>query len=185
MKDYILTVMARDRVGIVKDVSTALAGLGGNLSHVSQTVMRGYFTLIVSVGVPDERTELEIRQAVERRGDVGELVVNVRPFVEANISEACPSERFTLTLQGSDQRGIISNVTTYLADKSINIDDFYAYSVDDRFVMLVQVSIPMGIDVEQVRSGLEQLGRESDINVHLQHENIFRATSEVGPILDL
>lgn len=185
MKEYIVTVMARDRVGIVRDVSVAVAGLGGNLTHVSQTVMRGYFTLIVSAGMPDDRTELEIRQAIERKGEVGELVVNVRPFVEAAESEACPCEHFTLTLRGSDQPGIISRVTTYLADQSINIDDFWAYALDGMFVMLVQVSIPIGVNVEHVQSELEQLGRESDLIVHLQHENIFRVTSEIGPVIDL
>ncbi len=182
MKEYIVTVMARDRVGIIRDTSTALAGLGGNVTHVSQTVMRGYFTLIMSVQMPDERTELEMRQAVERRGEVGELVVNVRPFIEVPASESCPCERFVLTLRGSDRKGIISLATTYLAERGINIDDFFAYVLDGRFVMLVQVSIPIGLDVEQVQSGLEQLGEEYDLNVHLQHENIFKATSEIGMV---
>jgi glycine cleavage system transcriptional repressor len=182
MKEYIVTVMARDRVGIVRDLSTALAEIGGNLTHVSQTVMRGYFTLIVSAQMPDDRSELEIRQAVERKGEVGELVVNVRPFVESPASEATPSERFNLTLTGEDRAGIISRVTAYMADRDINIDDFYAYVLDGRFVMLAQVSIPSGVNVEQVQTGLEQLGREFDLVVYLQHENIFRATSEISPV---
>src|SRR6516165_3170719 len=98
MKEYIVTVMALDRVGIVRDVSSALSAIGGNITHVSQTVMRGYFTLIVSVEMPDDRTQLEIRQAVERNGDVGELEVNVRPFVEPSKSKARSTERFMLSL---------------------------------------------------------------------------------------
>lgn len=186
MKDYILTVMARDRVGIVRDVSTALDGLGGNISHVSQTVLRGYFTLIVSVHMPDDRTQLEIRQAVERTGDVGEFEVNVRPFEESPASpESRPSERFTLTLQGNDHPGIIARVTTLLADKGINIDDFYAYVKDNRFVMLAQILIPSDMDTESVRNALEEIGGEYSTLVHLQHENIFKATSEISPVLDL
>lgn len=185
MKDYILTVMARDRVGIVRDVTSALSELDGNITHVSQTVMRGYFTLIISVQMPDERTLLEIRQAAERKGGVGEFEVNVRPYEEVPVSQIRKSERYTLTMVGSDRKGIADRATGYLADRGINIDDFSASVHDGRFVMLVQVSVPDGVDVDEVRTELEDLGREFNLTVHLQHENIFRATNEIRPVMDL
>jgi predicted amino acid-binding ACT domain protein len=185
MTEYIITVMAQDRVGIVRDVSAALADLGGNVTHVSQTVMRGYFTLIMSVWMPDERSQLEIRQAVERKGEIGELEVNVRPFIACEDCVTCPSERFALSLSGKDQKDIIARATTYLANRNINIDDFYAYVIDGKFIMLVQVSIPIGVNVEEIQTELAQVGREYDLVVHLQHENIFRATSEVRSVIDL
>ncbi len=184
MKDYILTVMAQDRVGIVRDVSSALAGIGGNITHLNQTVMRGYFTLIISVEAPDERTQLEIRQAVERKGEVGEFEVSVRPYAEAVPCESCASDRFTLSMQGRDQKGIIARTTTYLAERGINVEDFYSYVHDGVLLMLAQVSIPSGVDVEEVQTGLEAVGGEFGLVVHLQHENIFRATSDVRSIID-
>jgi len=186
MKEYIITVMARDRVGIVRDVSSALTRLEGNITNVSQTVMRGYFTLIMSVEMPDERTILEIRQGVERSGEVGELEVNVRPFVEVpEVAPALPSERFTLSLRGKDQKGIICNVTGHLADKGVNIDDFYAFVLDSKFIYLFQISIPQGANIEELHQELERIGKEFDVTVHFQHENIFRATSEIRPIIEL
>lgn len=183
MKDYILTVMALDRVGIVRDVSSALTGLDGNITHLSQTVMRGYFTLIISVEMPDDRTQLEIRQAVERNGQVGELEVSVRPYIEAPESEAIPSEHFTLSMQGNDQKGIISRATTYLAERAVNVDDFYCYVHEGILLMLAQVSVPVSIDVEELRAGLEQVGKDFGMIVHFQHHDIFRVTGDVGPVL--
>ena len=180
--DYILTVMARDRVGIVRDVSSGLAGLGGNITRLSQTVVRSYFTLIISVEMPDERTQLEIRQAVERNGAVGEFEVSVRPYQEAVATETCALERFTLSMQGTDQKGIIARTTTYLAGRGINVDDFYSYVHEGILLMLAQVSVPVGVDVEEVQAGLEEVGREFGLAVHLQHEDIFRATSDVRPV---
>ncbi|MHB0913604.1 MAG: glycine cleavage system transcriptional repressor [Armatimonadota bacterium] len=185
MNEYIVTVMARDRVGIVRDVSTALSGIGGNITDVSQTVMRDYFTLIVAVSVPEKRTQLEIRQAVERMGSVGELEVNVRPYEKPKVGTKSASERFTLAMKGKDRPGIIGRAATYLAEQGINVDDFYAYVLDGRFVMLVQVSICAGANIEDVQSELERIGHEYDLSVTMQHENIFRATSEVRPIFDL
>lgn len=185
MTDYIITVMAQDRVGIVRDVSSALTLLDGNITHVSQTVMRGYFTLIISVAMPDDRTQLEIRQAIERNGGVGEFEVNVRPFVPPPVCETCKSSRFILTMQGKDCMGIISRTTAYLAECGVNVDDFYAYLIDDRPLILAQVSVPDGVDVEEVQAGLGRVGGEHGLIVHLQHENIFRATNEIRPVMDL
>lgn len=185
MKDYIVTVMAQDRVGIVRDVSSALSMLDGNITHLSQTVMRGYFTLIISVEMPDDKTQLEIKQAVEQKGRLGELEVNVRPYVEAEVCPTCSSERFTLSMQGKDQKGIIARATSYLAEQGINIDDFYSYVHEDILLMLAQVSVPADVNVEKVQSGLEQVGAEFGLVVHLQHEDIFRATNEISPIFEL
>lgn len=185
MKEYIITVMAQDRVGIIRDVSSALARLDGNITRMSQTVMRGYFTLIVAVEMPDERTQLEIRQAIERTGQVGEFEVNVRPYVAAPVCESCAAERFVLSMQGGDRKGIIAGATGYLADRGINIEDVYAYIHEGRALILAQVSVPLKIDIEELQAGLQEALADHGIVAHLQDENIFRATSEVWPVLGL
>lgn len=185
MPEYIITVMARDRTGIVRDVSTALAALGGNISHVSQTVMRSYFTLILSVEVPPERTQLEIRQAIERTGAVGELEVNVRPYVEVETCEDCGAQQFTLSLQGPDSPGLIARTTGFLARNRVNIEDVYAYIHDQTALVLAQVSVPAEVDIDELQTGLEELLQQDGVAAHLQHENIFRATGDVRSVLGL
>jgi len=182
MKEYVVSVLARDRVGIIRDVSAALTSLGGNITHLSQTVLRGYFTLIIPTQMPDELTLDDIREAVERKGAEGEFMVSIHPYQDGAPALATATERFTLSLRGNDKPGIIARTTAYLAERGINIDDFYAYVSDGGFLMLVQVSIPVGVDVEQVQAGLAQMGREFGLIVPLQHEDVFRATSDVRPV---
>ena len=55
MHTYIVTVTAADRVGIVYSVSGALRDQQGNILELSQTVLRGYFTIILAVAFPDPR----------------------------------------------------------------------------------------------------------------------------------
>jgi len=185
MKDYIIAVMARDRVGIVRDASSGIASVGGNITHLSQTVLRGYFTLIISAEMPDERTQLEIRQAIERNGAVGELEVVVRPFAEDAARAECKAERFVLSMQGRDQMGIIARTTSYLADRRVNVDDFYSYVHEGILLMLAQVSVPVTVDIEELQTGLAQVGTDFGLVVHFQHEDIFRATGEVQPVLEI
>lgn len=45
----IVTVIGRDRVGIIADVSRLLADNGVNVLDISQTVLQEYFTMIMLV----------------------------------------------------------------------------------------------------------------------------------------
>ena len=45
----IVTVIGKDRVGIIADVTALLAQYGGNVLDISQTVLQEYFTMIMLV----------------------------------------------------------------------------------------------------------------------------------------
>ena len=45
----IVTVVGKDRVGIIANVCTALANFNVNVLDINQTVMQGYFTMMMAV----------------------------------------------------------------------------------------------------------------------------------------
>ena len=47
----IVTVVGKDRVGIIANVCTALAGFNVNVLDISRTVMQGYFTMMMATDV--------------------------------------------------------------------------------------------------------------------------------------
>ena len=47
----IVTVVGKDRVGIIANVCTALANFNVNVLDISQTVMQGYFTMMMATEV--------------------------------------------------------------------------------------------------------------------------------------
>ena len=47
----IVTVVGKDRVGIIADVCVHLAEKNINILDISQTVMQGYFTMMMAVDV--------------------------------------------------------------------------------------------------------------------------------------
>ena len=47
----IVTVVGKDRVGIIASVCTQLAAFNVNVLDISQTVMQGYFTMMMVVEV--------------------------------------------------------------------------------------------------------------------------------------
>ena len=46
--------MAKDRPGIVAEVTEGIGSLGGNLADLRESVLCGYFTMILNAGFPQE-----------------------------------------------------------------------------------------------------------------------------------
>ncbi len=180
-RDFVLTVMSLDRVGIVADVAGAVAELGGNIDAISQTVMRGYFTIIITVHFDESVDAGQLAGAVRGSGSPGELEVSVK---ERAVLEPPPvvagGERFILTLSGPDRRGIIHRICRYLASRNINIDDLYAHCEGAGFMLIAQLQVPADLEVERLQMDVESLWPDEQMRASLQHENVFLATNDVA-----
>ncbi|KRM92640.1 ACT domain-containing protein [Liquorilactobacillus cacaonum] len=56
----ILTTIGKDQVGIIAGVSQFLAEKKINILDVSQTIMDGYFTMMMMVEIKDEKTDFAV-----------------------------------------------------------------------------------------------------------------------------
>jgi ACT domain-containing protein len=73
----IVTVIGKDRVGIIADVSSILAKNKVNVLDISQTVMQGYFTMVMFVEMQNEGLPFDELTAV--LNDAGrELDLSIR-----------------------------------------------------------------------------------------------------------
>jgi ACT domain-containing protein len=63
MNRYIVTVIGRDRVGIVARISTVMAEYSVNIVDISQTIMQGLFTMIMLAQATGKDFELAAFQA--------------------------------------------------------------------------------------------------------------------------
>lgn len=77
----VITVLGRDRVGIIAAVSGALAAAGVNILDISQTILQDYFTMIMVAQMPE--SGLGISELAETLDDVGDrLGVQIRVQAE-------------------------------------------------------------------------------------------------------
>lgn len=66
----IITVVGKDRVGIIAGVSTHLAERGVNILDISQTTLQEYFTMIMLVELDGANVALpNLVESLERRGE--------------------------------------------------------------------------------------------------------------------
>ena len=65
----VVTVVGKDTVGIIANVCTELAGCNVNVLDFSQTVMQGYFTMMMVVDVTASKLPLaQLAQHLEEKG---------------------------------------------------------------------------------------------------------------------
>jgi predicted amino acid-binding ACT domain protein len=159
-------------------VGAAVAGWGGNIDACSQTVLSGYFTLIMIVSFPERVEPDALCEAV--RAGAADCQVIVRPFEAVELSEKRrPHGRFVITAFGKDKPGMLLRFSRYLAGKDINIIDLYGNRKGDDFVLISQVEIPDRLEIGMLQADLEHMGKEEGFTVRLQHENVFVATNQL------
>ena len=65
----VVTVVGEDRVGIIAQVCTSLAQYNVNVLDISQTVMQGFFTMMMVVDVAEANLPLaQLAQELDEQG---------------------------------------------------------------------------------------------------------------------
>ena len=73
----IVTVVGKDRVGIIAGVCTALAKFNVNVLDINQTVMQGYFTMMMAVDTTKSEIPFaELARKLEAKGE--EMGMSIR-----------------------------------------------------------------------------------------------------------
>lgn len=74
----IVTVVGKDKTGIVAGVSGKLAELGLNIDDISQTVLDEYFTMMAVVSSKDKKDFTLLRQELEFYGNNLNVNINIQ-----------------------------------------------------------------------------------------------------------
>ncbi|WP_048775556.1 ACT domain-containing protein [Streptococcus gordonii] len=74
----IITVVGKDRSGIVAGVSTKIAELGLNIDDISQTVLDEFFTMMAVVSSDERKDFAAIRNEFEAFGQELNVKINIQ-----------------------------------------------------------------------------------------------------------
>lgn len=75
----IVTVVAKDAVGIIAYVGALLAEKNVNIMDISQTLMQEYFTMIMLVDASGSNIDFdELREFLRQKGEERNLVVRIQ-----------------------------------------------------------------------------------------------------------
>ena len=159
-KEYIITMTAANRVGILAAVTHAMSELGGDLIEPRQTVVRGFFTMIFAAVFPEHR---EPDVILDHLRDV------CRPFgIEVGLKdpneEILPTEsttsndRVVVRLEGRNAPGLLHQIGKTISVAGGDIVNLRAVCSDDRQTFSASLHLDVSEQTTRLFERLQELG---------------------------
>ncbi|HOZ49487.1 MAG TPA: ACT domain-containing protein [Candidatus Hydrogenedentes bacterium] len=174
---HVISVLARDHVGIIADVADTLYDLGANIEALSQTVVGHWFTMVVRAAFPAEVSTEAIKATLERTGGIQAIVV---PYDSAAAGAVVQGEPYVVTTVGADKPGIVRRFARCFANRGVNIEDVWNEIKGETFVEMFHVTVPAHVDPKELRDELKEAAQELGVEMRLQHFDIFTATNSLS-----
>lgn len=178
--------MLPDRVGILRDVTGVVFQQGGNLTDLRQMVIGGVFSLscVAEFNASDVPESDVLREVILAQLPEIDAIVAVMPCAADSFTNpAVEGERYVASISGPDRPGRVYTIASIFASSGVNVEDWrHDLSDSSRALTIGIVRVPSGCDVAKLQKELADKLRPFNLATSLRHENIFRATNEVGPI---
>ena len=85
-----------------------------------------------------------------------------------------------ITVVGKDRVGIIAAICVKLAEYNVNVLDISQTILQKSFTMVMAVDIEQAnVSFARIAEGLEELGKEMELSIHIQREEIFDAMHSI------
>lgn len=184
-KRLVISVLIADRAGILRDITGAVTTMGANIDGVRQTVVAGYFTVMLTASFPTPMDAQSVCKHMQTSFNDDHATITVIPYDNQESVSAIQGERYMVTITGEDHTGILKAVTSFFAERNINIEDWDVDFKGNRVTHVGQITVPRRLEIQQLQVEFRHLVDSLQLCGGIQHENIFRAISEVGPIKTL
>ncbi len=170
---FAVTIIGKDRPGIVAGAAEVLYRLGCNIEDSSCTMLGGEFAIIFIVSHDRPFSKSRILDDFRAFGEAMNLSVFVRSLgSDEAIYHPPAGELCMVSVYGSDRPGIVYRVTKELADRGINISDLNTKLVGTPdspvYVMMLEAVLPEGVETEDLEKVLERLKEELNVEISVR-----------------
>lgn len=172
MSHFALTIIGRDRAGIVAEVTKILYQSGCNIADSSCSILGGQFSMILIISHPhiSEKSQLMEAFAPLVQKDLSIFVRTLKPGGEERPDLS--GEICMISVYGADKPGIVYQVARELGERSINITDLNTKLIGDKgspvYVMMIEALLPEGIESEDVESWMRALKQELKVDISVR-----------------
>jgi glycine cleavage system transcriptional repressor len=167
---FAVTIIGKDRPGIVAGAAEVLYRLGCNIEDSSSTMLGGEFAMILIVSHCKPFSKTRLLEDFKAFGETMQLSVFVRTLAGDEMRYETPTgELCMVSVYGSDQPGIVFRVTRELAERGITISDMNTRLIgtpaEPVYVLMLEAVLPEGIGIEDVSGLLEKLKKELNVEI--------------------
>jgi glycine cleavage system transcriptional repressor len=185
LRTFMTSILVPDRVGLLRDVTQAVFSMEGNIGAIRQTTVDGFFSLVFTSDHPAEVSAEALKRLLGNALEDDAVVTVLDKKTQTEETPVTSGPRFIVMTRGRDKPGTICAITSFLVEHNINIEDWMVEEEDGEIIYIAQVVVPESIDFRKAQEEFRAQMNELDLTGLLCHENIFRATNEIGPIKPL
>jgi glycine cleavage system transcriptional repressor len=174
MSRLAVTAIGRDRPGIVAAVSRVLLAHRANVEDSQMTILRGHFTMMLVVSVPEDADLGTLRDDLEDvRRDL-ELEAVVLSELDEVDPESETEPTHIVTLYGADHPGIMHAATSALAERDVDITDLTTKLAGEGgdtpplYTLMMEIAPPAGLPASELEEALRRVGEEQGVEVSLR-----------------
>ncbi len=172
MNHFALTIIGRDRPGIVAQVTDILYRLGCNIADSSSTILGGQFAMILIISHPDLKGKEDFGDVFVPLED-SQLSVFLRPLKAGGEKRPdMPGEICMISVYGSDKPGIVFRVTNELGARGVNITDLNTKLVGSEerpvYVMMLEAILPENLSIEELDKAMKALQQELQVDISVR-----------------
>lgn len=180
---FILTVVGKDRPGIIAGIANTLYEYECNIQESSQTVLSDEFAMILLLQPTKEIDIQQLDKSLKKTCEPLAVTHALRVATPAPASSPPPKDKVIITVIGADRIGIVARVTGVLADMNINIVELSTapYLIRDvpQYAMIARVEVDDEVDMHALRRALEECAQSLSVNINVQSQEIFDAMHKV------
>jgi len=172
MSHFALTVVGRDRPGIVSQVTEILFRLGCNIADSSCSILGGQFAMILILSHPEFTGKEDFGTAFAplEENNLSVLLRTLKPGGETRPD--LHGEICMISVYGADKPGIVYRVAKLLGDHQINITDLNTKLIGSKerpvYVMMIEAVLQEGRSVEEIEDWMEEVKRELEVDISVR-----------------
>jgi len=172
MHHFALTIIGRDRPGIVSQVTEILYRQGCNIADSSCSILGGQFAMILIISHPEKDSREAFGEAFAplEETNLSVFLRTLRPGGEER--PELKGEVCMVSVYGSDKPGIVYRVARELGDRGINITDLNTKLVGSKsrpvYVMMLEALLPESLGEEELRGVMDRLKGELEVDISVR-----------------
>jgi glycine cleavage system regulatory protein len=167
MQAMVLSIIGKDKSGLVDELAKAIAKADGNWLRSSFCHLAGHFAGFVEIMLPKDNHNLLV-------GDCHALSNLQITLVPANETPAQDTKQVYMKVTGNDRKGIVQDVTSALSAFALNIVEFDTKCESAPnwgnllFTANMLVEVPVTFDASKLAQAIEDIA--DDLMVDLRNK---------------
>ena len=177
-KRFIMTAFAKDRPGLVADITKVIYENGCNLEDTEMTQLEDEFVIMLlftgeSKDLMDQ-VEKDCRRLEKEKG----ISAFVRELGEETFKPPKDTAIYSIHAEGADQAGIVYKISNFLARNSFNILKLLSRKIPSPqsgtpyYTVEIKIQVPKETSLDELEQGLSELGDQMHIEFNIDKNKL-------------